>query len=93
MSEKAAPPQVFPSRVPGGPFVGRATELAELRDAFGAEPQSLGMRVFGALAGRCYLRTWLERSLDSLKEAAEDGLTAAEDAKRASAPRAGGGSS
>jgi len=52
-------------------------ELAEARGGtfvegrFGAEPQSLGMRVFDAVAGRRFLRAWLERSLDALKLAAE----------------------
>jgi len=66
---------------------------AFVEGCFGAEPQSLGMRVFGALAGRRYLRTWLERSLDSLRDAAEGHLTATEDAKSASSQRPGGGSS
>jgi hypothetical protein len=38
---------------------------------FGARPKSIGMKVFGALAGRRFLRTWLERSLAALKRAAE----------------------
>jgi hypothetical protein len=38
---------------------------------FGAQPQSIGMRVFGAVAGRRYLRSWLQQSLGALKQAAE----------------------
>jgi carbon monoxide dehydrogenase subunit G len=58
-------------------------ELAEARGGtfvegcFGARPQSLGMRVFGAVAGQRYLRAWLERSLAALKEAAERRVPAA----------------
>jgi hypothetical protein len=36
---------------------------------FGAEPQTLGMRVFGAVAGKRYLRRWLQQSLDGLDTA------------------------
>jgi hypothetical protein len=38
---------------------------------FGAEPQSVGMKVFGAIVGRRFLRSWLSKSLSSLKAAAE----------------------
>jgi hypothetical protein len=38
---------------------------------FGAQPKSIGMMVFSAVAGRRYLRSWLQRSLARLKEAAE----------------------
>jgi carbon monoxide dehydrogenase subunit G len=38
---------------------------------FGAIPQSIGMKVFSAVAGRRYLRAWLSRSLERLKQAAE----------------------
>jgi Polyketide cyclase / dehydrase and lipid transport len=38
---------------------------------FGAQPNSPGLKVFAALAGRRYLRGWLERSLEGLKSAAE----------------------
>jgi hypothetical protein len=46
----------------GGTFV---------EDCFGAIPHSVGMRVFGAVAGRRYLRSWLSKSLERLKRAAE----------------------
>jgi uncharacterized protein YndB with AHSA1/START domain len=39
---------------------------------FGAEPQTLGMRVFGAVAGKRYLRRWLAQSLDALDAACCD---------------------
>jgi Polyketide cyclase / dehydrase and lipid transport len=39
--------------------------------SFGIEPNSIGMKVFGALAGRRLMRTWLESSLENLKETAE----------------------
>jgi carbon monoxide dehydrogenase subunit G len=38
---------------------------------FGAIPHSVGMKVFGAVAGRRFLRSWLSRSLERLKTAAE----------------------
>jgi hypothetical protein len=38
---------------------------------FGARGNRLGMKAFAALAGRRYLRGWLERSLDGLRSAAE----------------------
>jgi uncharacterized protein YndB with AHSA1/START domain len=38
---------------------------------FSIEPNSLGMKVVGTLYGRRYLRSWLERSLENLKQAAE----------------------
>jgi Polyketide cyclase / dehydrase and lipid transport len=52
-------------------------KLAEVRGGtfvegcFGAQPQSLGTKVFAAVAGRRYLRTWLSKSLAALKDAAE----------------------
>jgi uncharacterized protein YndB with AHSA1/START domain len=33
---------------------------------------SLGMRVFGAVAGKRYLRRWLQQSLDALEVASRD---------------------
>lgn len=38
---------------------------------FAIEPDSLGMKMIGAVIGRRYMRSWLERSLDNLKRAAE----------------------
>jgi uncharacterized protein YndB with AHSA1/START domain len=38
---------------------------------FAIEPDSPGMKIVGALIGRRYLRSWLERSLENLKRAAE----------------------
>jgi uncharacterized protein YndB with AHSA1/START domain len=38
---------------------------------FSIEPHSLGMKVVGTLYGRRYLRSWLNRSLGNLKQAAE----------------------
>jgi uncharacterized protein YndB with AHSA1/START domain len=38
---------------------------------FAVEPRGLGMTVWSAVAGRRFLRSWLERSLDNLKAAAE----------------------
>jgi hypothetical protein len=38
---------------------------------FSIEPNSLGMKVVGTLYGRRYLRSWLNRSLENLKQAAE----------------------
>ncbi|MEA2406846.1 MAG: hypothetical protein QOE69_965 [Thermoleophilaceae bacterium] len=37
---------------------------------FTIEPNSLGMKVLGAVTGRRFLHTWLERSLERLKSAA-----------------------
>jgi uncharacterized protein YndB with AHSA1/START domain len=42
---------------------------------FSIEPNSLGMKVIGTLYGRRYLRSWLERSLENLKRAAEQAPT------------------
>lgn len=42
-----------------------------LEGCFGAIPKSIGMKVFSAVAGRRYLRSWLSQSLERLKEAAE----------------------
>ena len=39
--------------------------------SFGIEPNSIGMRVLGALAGRRLMRMWLESSLENLKQTAE----------------------
>ena len=38
---------------------------------FSVDPSSLGSKVWSAVAGRRFLRGWLERSLDNLKTAAE----------------------
>lgn len=38
---------------------------------FAIEPDSPGMKMIGALVGRRFMRSWLERSLDNLKRAAE----------------------
>jgi uncharacterized protein YndB with AHSA1/START domain len=38
---------------------------------FSIEPDSLGMKMIGAAIGRRYMRSWLERSLANLKQAAE----------------------
>src|SRR5918995_4411571 len=38
---------------------------------FSVDPASLGMRVLSAVAGRRFLRSWLDRSLHNLKTAAE----------------------
>jgi hypothetical protein len=38
---------------------------------FAIEPNSLGMKVVGAVSGRRVMRSWLERSLENLKHAAE----------------------
>jgi uncharacterized protein YndB with AHSA1/START domain len=40
---------------------------------FGAEPKGVGMKVFGAVAGRRYLRRWLAQSLEGLRSAAGRG--------------------
>jgi Polyketide cyclase / dehydrase and lipid transport len=38
---------------------------------FSIEPNSLGMKVIGAVSGRRVMRSWLERSLENLKHVAE----------------------
>jgi uncharacterized protein YndB with AHSA1/START domain len=38
---------------------------------FSIQPNSLGMKAIGAVAGRRVMRSWLERSLENLKRAAE----------------------
>lgn len=38
---------------------------------FAIEPSSLGMKVIGALSGERLMRTWLESSLENLKQMAE----------------------
>jgi uncharacterized protein YndB with AHSA1/START domain len=38
---------------------------------FSIEPNSLGMKVVGAVSGRRVMRSWLERSLENLKTVAE----------------------
>jgi uncharacterized protein YndB with AHSA1/START domain len=38
---------------------------------FAIEPNSIGWRMVGAVVGRRYMRSWLERSLENLKQAAE----------------------
>ena len=38
---------------------------------FSVDPATLGMTVLSAVAGRRFLRTWLDRSLANLKKAAE----------------------
>jgi hypothetical protein len=38
---------------------------------FGIEPNSIGMKVIGAVSGRRVMRSWLERSLENLKHVAE----------------------
>jgi uncharacterized protein YndB with AHSA1/START domain len=38
---------------------------------FSIEPNSIGMKAIGAVAGRRIMRSWLERSLENLKRAAE----------------------
>jgi len=38
---------------------------------FAIEPNSIGMKVIGAVSGRRVMRSWLERSLENLKHAAE----------------------
>ena len=40
---------------------------------FGAEPTSVGMRVFAKVAGKRYLRRWLTKSLEGLQRAAARG--------------------
>jgi hypothetical protein len=51
--------------------------LTEARGGVFVEANSIGMKVFAVLAGRRYLRGWLERSLDGLKSAAERAPAAA----------------
>ena len=38
---------------------------------FSIEPQTVGSRVVTAVAGRRFMRSWLERSLENLKQVAE----------------------
>ena len=38
---------------------------------FSIEPNSIGWRMIGAVMGRRFMRSWLERSLENLKQAAE----------------------
>jgi uncharacterized protein YndB with AHSA1/START domain len=38
---------------------------------FAIEPNSIGMKVVGAVSGRRFMRSWLESSLENLKKAAE----------------------
>jgi hypothetical protein len=38
---------------------------------FGIEPNSIGLKVFGALAGRRIMSSWLQKSLENLKAVAE----------------------
>jgi Polyketide cyclase / dehydrase and lipid transport len=38
---------------------------------FAIEPNSIGSKVVGAMAGRRLMRSWLERSLENLKDVAE----------------------
>ena len=38
---------------------------------FAIEPNSIGWKMIGAVMGRRYMRSWLERSLENLKQAAE----------------------
>jgi len=44
---------------------------------FAIEPNSIGWRMIGAVVGRRYMRSWLERSLQNLKQAAERPLPGA----------------
>jgi hypothetical protein len=46
----------------GGTFVG---------GWFTIEPNTIAMKVTGAVAGRRFMHSWLERSLENLKSAAE----------------------
>jgi hypothetical protein len=39
---------------------------------FGMEPMTARTRVFDAIAGKRYFRRWLEQSLESMEEAAQD---------------------
>ena len=41
--------------------------------AFGAEIDTLGQRILGAIAGKRYMRRWLDDSLEALRSAAERG--------------------
>jgi uncharacterized protein YndB with AHSA1/START domain len=43
---------------------------------FAIEPNSLGWKMVGALAGRRFMRSWLERCLENLKQTAEHQHTA-----------------
>ena len=52
-------------------FLTEAQQGTFVEGCFGAQPQTIGMRVFGAIAGRRYLRAWLSKSLAGLKQAAE----------------------
>ena len=52
-------------------FLTEAQDGTFVEGCFGAEPQSVGMKVFGAIAGRRFLRAWLSKSLVALKQAAE----------------------
>jgi uncharacterized protein YndB with AHSA1/START domain len=38
---------------------------------FAIEPNTIGMKVLGAVSGRRFMRSWLESSLENLKRAAE----------------------
>jgi uncharacterized protein YndB with AHSA1/START domain len=38
---------------------------------FAIEPNTIGMKVLGAVGGRRFMRSWLESSLENLKQAAE----------------------
>ena len=37
---------------------------------FTIEPNTIGMKVIGSVAGRRFMHSWLERSLESLRSAA-----------------------
>ena len=41
-----------------------------MEGCFTIEPNSIGMKVIGAVTGRRYLHSWLESSLENLKRAA-----------------------
>jgi carbon monoxide dehydrogenase subunit G len=43
----------------------------------GMDPQSVGKRVFDAIAGRRFFRRWLQESLEAMGETAESGSRAA----------------
>jgi uncharacterized protein YndB with AHSA1/START domain len=38
---------------------------------FGIEPNTVGLKVLNAVTGRRFMRSWLERSLENLKQVAE----------------------
>jgi hypothetical protein len=38
---------------------------------FAIEPDTIGLKVFSAVSGRRFMRSWLERSLENLKHVAE----------------------